>query len=402
MTDSLLVHGPDDGDWNDVRRRSRRSVRRRRGGEVAAALVAAAIAVASAYALGHPVVDFGKAERGSLKQINEFGSMQVGAPRGMAPGVLPREARRITAVRIDGKVHVLYVAPTKQGGFCADWSDFGGGCRANRHDRFAAKLDAGGAIGPHGLTVLQGSFFQSGGDRLTMSFKGGRTADVPFTWVTAPIDAGFYLYRVPDAHRHAATRPVSLALYDRDGNLLDREPIISGGPLVGPVVHVKGFPPLMLPRGGIWAQAKQLFDLRAPNGARVGLWAMPKRGGGECFVTNTGSGCGSPASRTVGAPLIQLGFNGPRLCCTVAPRIGRIEARFQDGARVSLYPKEGYLVWPIPSERYALGHRLVALVGYDAAGRVIAHGRVPKPVDQGGIYPCTKPKNLGYGVKRCA
>jgi hypothetical protein len=402
MTDSLLVHGPDDGDWNDVRRRSRRSLRRRRGGEVAAALAVAVVAVASAYALGHPVVDFGKAQHGSLEQVDEFGSMQVGAPRGMAPGVLPHQARRITAVRIDGKVHVLYVAPTKQGGFCADWSNFGGGCRANRHDRFASKLDAGGAIGPSGLTVLQGSFFQPAGDRLTMSFKGGATEDVPFTWVTAPIDAGFYLYRVPDAHRQAATRPVSLALYDRDGKLLDREPIIGGEPLVGPVVRVKGFPPLMLPRGGIWARAKQLFDLRAPNGARVGLWAMPKRGGGECFVTNTGSGCGSPASRTVNAPLIQLAFNGDRLCCTVAPKIARVEARFQDGARISLSPKEGYLVWPIPSGHYALGHRLVALVGYDAAGRAITRGKLPKPADQRGIYPCKKPKNLGYGVKECA
>ena len=159
MTDSLLVHGPDDGDWNDVRRRSRRSVRRRRGGEVAAALAVAVVAVASAYALGHPVVDFGKAQHGSLKQVNEFGSMQVGAPRGMAPGVLPHEARRITAVRIDGKEHVLYVAPTKQGGFCADWSDFGGGCprepprpvcveaRRRRRDRPARADGAAGLVG---------------------------------------------------------------------------------------------------------------------------------------------------------------------------------------------------------------------------------------------------------------
>ena len=27
---------------------------------------------------------------------------------------------------------------------------------------------------------------------------------MPFTWVTAPINAGFYLYRIPDAHRLGA------------------------------------------------------------------------------------------------------------------------------------------------------------------------------------------------------
>jgi hypothetical protein len=402
MTEPLLVHGADDADWSDVLRRSRKALRRRRSVELVAALAVVTAGVASAYALGHPVVDFGKAQHGSLKQVNEFGSMQVGAPRGMAPGVLAHQARRITAVRLDGKVHVLYVAPTKQGGFCAEWTDLGGGCRANRHDTFAARLDAGGMVGPHGLTVLQGSFFQTAGDRLTISFKDGATADVPFTWVTAPIDAGFYLYRVPDAHRTAATRAVSLALYDKDGKLLDREPILGGEPLIGPVVRVKGFPPLMLPRGGIWAQAKQLFDLRAPNGARVGLWAMPKRGGGECFVTNTGSGCGSPASRAANGPSIELGFNGDRLCCTVSPRLVRVEARFQDGARISLYPKEGFLVWPIPTSHYALGHRIVALVGYDSAGRAVARGKLPRPADQRGIYPCAKPKSLGYGVRECA
>ena len=101
----------------------------------------------------------------------------------------------------------------------------------------------------------------------------------------------------------------------------------------------------------------------------------------------------------VNAPLIELGFNGPRLCCTVAPKIARVEARFQDGARVSLVPKQGYLVWPIRAEHYALGHRLVALLGFDSAGRAIARGKLPTPADQRGIYPCKTPKSLGYGVK---
>jgi hypothetical protein len=232
-----------------------------------------------------------------------------------------------------------------------------------------------------------------------MRFKDGATVDVPFVWVSEPIDAGFAVYRVPDAHRRAATRPVSLALYDAHGKLIARDLIRGGELMTGPVVHVKGFSGLMVPVGGIWAKAKMLFDLRAPNGQRVGLWVMPKRGGGTCFVTNTASGCGMGTKPPFE---INLGFNGDRLCCGVAKRIVRVEARFQDGARVHLYPREGYLVWPIPADHYALGHRLVALVGYDAAGRAIARGRVPKPADQRGIYPCKKPANLGYGVKECA
>jgi hypothetical protein len=53
----------------------------------------------------------------------------------MAPGVLPHQARRISAVRVDGKVHTLDVAPSKKGGFCYQWSNFVGSCRADRHDQ---------------------------------------------------------------------------------------------------------------------------------------------------------------------------------------------------------------------------------------------------------------------------
>jgi hypothetical protein len=392
---SVTLDGPD---WSDVLRRSRRASRRARVLQTTGVAAAVAAGVASAYALGHPVIDFSKAQHAGTRQVNEFGSMEVAAPRGMAPGVLPHQTRRITSVRMDGKVRTLYVAPTKQGGFCFEWYA-GGGCRANRHDSYAMRIDAGGMEGAHGLEVLQGSFFEQNGDRLTVRFKDGTAADVPFTWVTAPISAGFYLYRIPDAHRTDATRAVSLTLYDKDGKVLDREPIFGGTPLVGPVAHVKGFAALMLPRDGIWSKAVQLFDLRDAKGARVGLWSMPKRGGGSCYVFNGGSGC-RPASLPKRFQ-IELGFNGARLCCIVANRIVRVEARFQDGDRVSLYPKQGFLVWPIPESHWPLGHRIVALVGYDADGHAVARSKLPAPADQRGIYPCKKPKSLGYGVKEC-
>ncbi|HVW90746.1 MAG TPA: hypothetical protein VHC01_14875, partial [Gaiellaceae bacterium] len=393
MTETVDPFGPD---WGDVLRRARRS-RAHRWTLQAVVVAVLVVGVASAYAFGHSVIDFGSAKPAGLKQVDEFGSMQVGAPRGMAPGVLPHEARRITSVRFDGKVHTLYVAPTKSGGYCYVWTDLGGGCRA-RHDRVANALGTGGEVGPNGLTVLETSFLQAAGERLVMTFKDGATADVPFVWVSAPIDAGFTVYRIPDAHRRAATRPVWLALYDAHGKLLRRDPIRDTGLQPQRAVRLRGFGAVMVPQGGIWSQRKLLFDLRDPKGNRVYLFTMPKWGGGTCVTSNGEVGCVPGAWR---GPLIQLGFSTDRLCCDVSAKVVRVEARFQDGARVSLYPKEGFLIWPIPASHWALGHRLVALVGYDAAGRVIAHGTVPKPADQRGIYPCKKPKNLGYGVKEC-
>ena len=393
---SVTVDGPD---WADVLHRSRRARRRIRSLQIVGGFAVVAAGVASAYALGHPVIDFAKAKHAGTRQVNDFGSMEVAAPRGMAPGVLPHQTRRITSVRIDGKLHTLYVAPTKRGGFCFEWSRLGGGCRADRHDKYASHIDPGGLEGAHGLQVLEGSFFQSSGDRLTMTFKDGATVDVPFTWVTAPISAGFYLYRVPDGHRSEATRAVSLALYDANGKVLDREAIIAATPFTGGIVRVKGFPALELPRDGIWAKATMLFDLRAPKGQRVGLWEMPKRGGGTCYVTNSGTGC-RPATLPKRFQM-ELGFTGPELCCIVANRIVRVEARFQDGSRVSLYPKHGFLIWPIPAANWPLGHRIVSLVGYDTRGRAVARSKLAAPADQRGIYPCKKPKSLGYGVKEC-
>jgi hypothetical protein len=402
VTEALDPLGPN---WGDVVHRSRRALRRRRALNAVAVLAVVAAGVASAYALGHPVVDFGKAQRGSLRQVNVFGSMEVGAPRGMAPGVLPHQTRRITTLRIDGKLNTLYVAPTKRGGFCSLWSGLGGGCRANRHDKSSSRLDAGGTVGPGGLLVLQGSFFQARGDRLTISFRDGAIADVPFVWVTAPIDAGFYAYRVPNAHRRGATRAVSLSLYDQDGKLLAREPII--GPRAfpgGPTHRIKGFPPLMT-QGGDWSKRRKLFDVHADDGARIGLWVYP-RGNKTCYVFNQGNGCDGPGPGLHAAGVLSLGFSGGgshvTLCCEVGRNIVRVEARFQDGDRVSMYPREGYLVWPIPSSHFALGHRIVALAGFDAQGHAVARHTPSAPRDQGGLYPCKKPKSLGYGVKRCA
>jgi hypothetical protein len=148
--------------------------------------------------------------------------MEVAAPRGLAPGVRPHEARRITSVRFDGKAHTLYVAPTKSGGYCYVWTDLGGGCRA-RHDRIAKSVYTGGEVGPNGLTVLETSFLQSAGERLVMRFRDGPTADVPFVWVSAPIAAGFFSYDIPAAHWNARHRLVSVTLYAAGGRRLGRQ-----------------------------------------------------------------------------------------------------------------------------------------------------------------------------------
>jgi hypothetical protein len=399
-SEELLRAGPDDADWGDVLRRAGRAHRSRQVSISFGLLAAVAVGIASAYAFGHPIIDFGRAEKGPTKIVNDFGSLEVGAPEGMAPGVLPHEARRITSVSIDGKEHVLWVAPTKQGGFCQEWSDFFGGCRADRNHKFAKRIDVSGSP-----DVLGGSFFQSTGARLELSYADGASDEIPFVWVSAPIEAGFYLYRVPDEHRLPGHRPTEVSLLDDEGKIIAREPVLSpAGPPVQVEHRLPGYPPLSVPGEAIWDERQQLFDLRADDGAHIGLWTAPKRGGGTCFWTNQALGCPQDDGQVQPKqPVLALGFSGGgthvTLCCTVGPLVDRVEARFHDGDAVSLTPREGYLVWPIPSRHFPIGHRLERLIAFDAAGGRIASQEMP--ADQRGLYPCAEPKDYGYGVSMC-
>ena len=121
----------DDSDWLDVQRRVRRSSRRRK---LTIALIAAAavLIVAPAFALRGTIIDFFSADPAPAHIVRDFGSLEVGAPPGMAPGVDPQQARKVASFPFDGKQHVLYVAPTKGGGFCQSWTNAFGGCRATR------------------------------------------------------------------------------------------------------------------------------------------------------------------------------------------------------------------------------------------------------------------------------
>ena len=401
-TAELLSRGPDDGDWNEVRRRARRGRRRRQASVTLALAGTVAVVVASAYAFGHPIVDFSSAPKGPPKIVDDFGSLEVGAPAGMAPGVKPEEARRITSVQVDGKEHVLWVAPTKRGGFCEAWSQFVGGCRADRHDAFAKHIDVAG-----NQDVFAGSFFQESGSRLEVEYADGTTGEIPFVWVTAPIDAGFYLFRVPDAHRVEGHRPAKIRLLDEDGEVVaeDAVPFQQGGAPPSFVTHsLPGYPRLSVPAEALWNQREQLFDLRADDGAHLGLWVAPERGGGTCYWFNQGTGCTHGNPRAIPGPrTLALGLSSGATHVALAGEVGRdvakVEARFEDGDRVQLTPKQGYLLWPVPSRHYPVGTRLVEIVGLDAQGQQIASQRLSS--DQRGVYPCAKPKDYGYGISMC-
>ena len=119
--------------------------------------------------------------------------------------------------------------------------------------------------------------------------------------------------------------------------------------------------------------------------------------------SNQAMGCTHGNPRAISPHALGLGFSGApthvALCCEVGRGIAKVEVRFEDGDQAELTPKRGYLLWPIPSRHYPVGTRLVELVGFDAEGQQVASRRMPS--DARGLYPCTEPKDYGYGVSMC-
>ena len=400
----ILSTGPDDGDWMDVLRRTKLAHRRREfyGAVVLAALVM--VGIASAYALGHRIVDFNTAEKGPTNVVNDFGELEVSAPENMTPGLLPDQARKIPGLYLDGKPYVFYVAPTKSGGFCSTI----GGCvgvndRPGMKDRVLGGLETN-----KNFERLSGVFIEKNADRLVLSYADGTSDDVPFVWVTEPIEAGFFVLDIPEAHQTSANRPTALALYDSGGELLANEALRDPRAMLEMIKRemvnrsLPGYPHLSVPTEAIWSERKQLFDLRADDGERVGLWVAPKRGGGTCVWGSAGFGCNDPSQIKDGSALgfgLSNGGSHITLDDRVRANVAWIEARFQDGDRIELVPREGFLIWPIPSRYYPLGHRLEEIVAFDAGGHVVDRQRVS--TTERGLYPCEKPKDYGYGVQMC-
>ena len=98
---------------------------------------------------------------------------------------------------------VLWVAPTKAGGFCTEWSNFfGGGCVKDRRppsirSRFPEvnPFLLGLTWSPDARGVLQsfsGNLLTPEAERVLVKFADGEEAEIPVLWVSPPIDAGFY------------------------------------------------------------------------------------------------------------------------------------------------------------------------------------------------------------------
>jgi hypothetical protein len=249
---AALADPLDDADWLDVRRRAgHRRVRARVALPLAAALVA--LVLGSAFAYYRDVVDFFGAEKAPRRAVADFESLDVGAPPGMAPGAIASETRRIDVPGLNSTRRVVFVAPTKAGGFCFVFREEVGGCNDGTaplgHSLSARSI--WGHTDPHYVASVE------------LHFADGSELEPPITWVSPPIDHGFFFHTWMKEQELT-----SIVALDEDGELVTQVDL--GRPrTVGP------------PPDAVFEERAAAVEVSSRSGRAV-MWLAPTRYGREC------------------------------------------------------------------------------------------------------------------------
>jgi hypothetical protein len=237
----------DDSDWDEVvRRRDAYGARpRRRTASMRlvallaalAAVVFVALVAALAAALDVNLVPWHDAPKAAPPIVEDFASLDQGAPAGMDSGVRAGETRRVG--QLAG--HTLWVAPGKQAPFCFMWSDSFGGCvRQTWPPIQPSTEEVTSKGGSSRMVMVGGTAFADPTSRLELEYDDGEPTDLPLIWVGPPINAGFFYYNIP-----ANRQPNALVLRDGGGHELAQEteaflPHFRPGPRVPPLPPALG------------------------------------------------------------------------------------------------------------------------------------------------------------------
>jgi hypothetical protein len=220
-----LADPRDDRSWAEVVARARGLRRHRRRVPIAiAAVVASAVVIASPATgvRGQIVRLFDRAGPPPHRIVESFA--QWNGPQFRARVQAGRAIRVLDARVAPHTMWTLWVAPTKDGGFCTS----SGTCYEGtfRYDRLSAEVGLFGRVAPDGeiLTgpvVLSGETTNGRADSLLLRFQDGERQSIPLVWVGKPVDTAFFLYGVPRQHWQPGHLPTTLTMLSAEGNELD-------------------------------------------------------------------------------------------------------------------------------------------------------------------------------------
>jgi hypothetical protein len=407
-----LVNALDDSDWRDVRRRARRPLVRPL--VLVATVTLAALVVAPALGLHRQFVDFFGSEPAPDRVETSFADLDVGAPPGMAPGVLAEQARRVFRQRVsDRHVVTIWAAPTQAGGFCSQSQireiggasrGGGGGCNRDRRLGLAPGVTIPGPISPDGTiqrepVLIDGHVTIRDAESVEVRFQSGESDELPLVWISEPIDAGFFAYAVPREHWRAGSRPAFVIARDGDGREVAREEVLRAWP--GPELFVD--PKTGIPSAAIAAKRRKLIETTLPSGTKAALFVAPAKSGGRCNWVQTEGG--GPGHRCVPADYerqpIEVGLSGGGLLWgEVRHDVAVLELHFEAGSVVELRPAGGFVLYSIPPERHRPGTRLRLMVARGPLGDEIA--RRSLPTGSTSVYPCKPAERIDLDRRHSA
>jgi hypothetical protein len=234
--DALVPQRADVGNWEDVLRRAGIERKLPRRTVLVALLVLAVVAVPILVAavLTRTDVLFTHSKPAPNIVKKRFLDLSFGAPPRFAFQTLAAQTREVGSFRFGGHNRKLWVAPTRGGGYCYMLEEGSGGCVRNASDR--RPLGASYMIGDRwpGSAVAVTRMFGVVGDettaRVEVRYADGTTSDVPFTYVSAPIDAGFFVLEVPASHLAKATRATAIVALDKGRRELGRQTFLYDAP----------------------------------------------------------------------------------------------------------------------------------------------------------------------------
>lgn len=218
----------DDQSWAEVVARARAARRHQRRVPIAiAAVLACAVVIASPATgvRGQIVRLFDRAGPPPERIVKSFA--QWNGPEFRARVQAGRALKVLDARVAPDTTWALWVAPTKDGGFCTSL----GSCYQGpfRYDRLSVEVSLRG-VAPDGeiLTgpvILSGETTNKRAASLLLRFQDGEHESIPLVRVGKPVDTAFFLYGVPKPHWQAGHLPTTLTMLSAGGDELDTREI---------------------------------------------------------------------------------------------------------------------------------------------------------------------------------
>jgi hypothetical protein len=346
--------------------RKAREVRRLKIALPMAAALAAVIATAPALGINIPFLDFSSAPSAPDRIVRNFDDLDKGAPEGMASGVVGSETREVGTFKLSDGAHTLWVAPTRSGGMCAEWSNAFGGCDALGIVPLDVTYSGGGLRGQH--NTIGGNVNLAWADTVEVRLDDGTTLTPALTYVSKPINRGFFLIDVP------AERSIeSVVARDSRGALVASSyPSTVAAPVPAPEAQVE--------------RKVSIASLSMAQGAAV-IWQAPTAYGGTCTWLTF-----EDKSYDLGSCVPKIYQRQSQFwlrtvqtedAVLVAGRVNQERFRavtlaFADGARLAVRLSDGFVLAAVSADHLREGYQLTEVVAIArATGERDMHVSIP-------------------------